>query len=55
MLKLFAMGDYGAYVWVCFALTLAVLLFNEWRIRARHAAVWRAVKARMRALAEHDA
>ena len=27
------MGDYGAYVWSCYGLTLAVLVLNVWLAR----------------------
>jgi heme exporter protein CcmD len=45
-----AMGGYGAYVWTCFGLTLAVLIINEWRIRARQASVYRDIEVRIKAL-----
>ena len=45
-----AMGSYGAYVWTCFGLTLAVVLINEWRARARQAAVYREIEVRIKAL-----
>lgn len=44
------MGAYGAYVWSCFGLTLVVLLVNEWRVRARQAAVYRDIEVRIRAM-----
>ena len=45
-----AMESYGAYVWTCFGLTLAVLLINEWRVRARQATVYRDIEVRIKAL-----
>ena len=45
-----AMGGYGAYVWTCFGLTLAVLAINEWRVRARQASVYREIEVRIKAL-----
>ena len=45
-----AMGNYGVYVWTCFGLTLAVLLINEWRIRARQSTVFRDIEVRIKAL-----
>jgi len=47
-----AMGSYGAYVWTCFGLTLAVLIINEWRIRVRQARIYREIEVRIRALEE---
>ena len=46
------MGGYGAYVWSCFALTAAVLIVNEWRIRARHRRIYREIEVRVKALEE---
>ena len=45
-----AMGGYGAYVWSCFALTLAVFVFNEWRARVRHRRVDKQIGGRGEAL-----
>ncbi len=45
-----AMGGYGAYVWSCFALTFAVVIFNEWRARVRHRAVYRDIEVRIKAV-----
>jgi heme exporter protein CcmD len=45
-----AMGGYGAYVWTCYGLAAAVLLINEWRVRARQAAVYKEIEVRIRAL-----
>ena len=47
-----AMGGYAAYVWSCFALTLAVLLFNAWRARVRHRSVYRDIEVRIKAVEE---
>jgi heme exporter protein D len=30
----FAMGGYGAYIWSCYGLTAAVLIFMAWRARS---------------------
>ena len=49
-----AMGDYGPYVWSCFALTLIVVVFSEWRSRARHKAVYRNIEVRIKALEERQ-
>jgi heme exporter protein CcmD len=45
-----AMGGYGAYVWTCFGLAAVVLIINEWRIRARQAAVYKEIEVRIKAL-----
>ncbi len=44
----FAMGGYARYVWPCFALAIAVLLWNVWSARRYHA---QALKRVQRALA----
>lgn len=49
-----AMGDYGAYVWTCFALTAAVLLICEWRARKRQKTVYRDIEVRVRALGDTE-
>ena len=43
----FNMSGYGAYVWSCYALTLAVLIGNAWAARRRLAAAL--VRARRQA------
>ena len=45
-----AMGGYGAYVWTCYGLAAVVLIINEWRVRARQAAVYKEIEVRIRAL-----
>lgn len=47
-----AMGDYGAYVWSCFALTLIVIVFSDWRARTRHNKVYREIEIRIKAQEE---
>lgn len=47
-----AMGGYAAYVWSCFALTLAVFIFNTWRARVRHRSVYRDIEVRIKAVEE---
>ena len=49
-----AMGGYGAYVWTCFGLTLAVMLINEWRVRARQTSVYREIEVRIKALEDTE-
>ena len=48
-MDMFSMGDYGPYVWTCFGLGLAVLMFNEWRARQRHKRMFRDVQVQVRA------
>jgi heme exporter protein CcmD len=48
------MGNYGPYVWSCFALTLIVIVFSEWRSRVRHARVYRDIEVRIKALEERQ-
>ena len=45
-----AMGDYGIYVWSCFALTAVIVVLNEWFARARHRKVYRDVEVRIKAV-----
>ena len=49
-----AMGNYGAYVWTCFGLTLAVVLINEWRVRSRQSTVYREIEVRIKALEDPE-
>ncbi len=49
-----AMGDYGAYVWSCFGLTLIVMVLSDWRARARHRRVYRDIEVRIKALGERE-
>ena len=44
------MGDYGAYVWSGFALSLIVLVTCAVQARRRHRAVFSDVKKRIRAM-----
>lgn len=48
------MGNYGAYVWSCFALTLAVVVFLDWRARVRQKRVYRDIEVRVKALEERQ-
>ena len=47
-----SMGGYGAYVWSCYGLTLAVLIILEWRARLRHRKVYRDIEVRIKALGD---
>jgi heme exporter protein CcmD len=31
--ELLAMGPYGGYIWACYAVTLAMLIFSAWSAR----------------------
>ncbi len=48
------MGSYGAYVWSCFGLTLAVIIFSDWRSRVHHKQIYRDIEVRIKALEEHQ-
>ena len=48
------MGNYGPYVWSCFALTFIIVVFSEWRSRARHKEVYRDIEVRIKALEERQ-
>jgi heme exporter protein CcmD len=52
LMESLAMGGYGAYVWTCFGLAAAVLIINEWRVRARQASVYKEIEVRIKALEE---
>jgi heme exporter protein CcmD len=47
-----SMGGYGAYVWSCYALTLAALLWNVWS--ARHSLEAEIQRARRRTQMQGD-
>ena len=49
-----AMGNYGVYVWSCFALTFAVIVLSEWYSRVRHRRVYRDIEVRIKALEERQ-
>jgi len=44
------MGNYGIYVYSCFALTAIVVIVSELRSRARHRRVYRDIEVRIKAL-----
>ena len=50
MSEALAMGNYGAYVWSSFGLTLIVLVICIIQGRRRHARVYRDVETRIRAM-----
>ncbi|MDX1500278.1 MAG: heme exporter protein CcmD [Woeseiaceae bacterium] len=54
MMENLAMGDYGAYVWSCFALTAIVVVLVEWRARLRHRRVYRDIEVRIKALGDRQ-
>jgi heme exporter protein CcmD len=49
-----AMGNYGVYVWSCFALTFIVVIFSEWRARHRHKRIYRDIEVRIKALEDRQ-
>lgn len=50
MTEMLAMGNYGAYVWSSFGLTLIVLIVCIVQGRNRHQAVFKDVRRRIRAM-----
>jgi heme exporter protein CcmD len=46
------MSGYGAYVWSCYAITLAVLVGNAWAARRRLAAALLRAQRRMQRASE---
>jgi heme exporter protein CcmD len=49
-----AMGNYGAYVWSCFGLTLIIFVYLDWSARARQKRVYRDIEVRIKALEVHE-
>ena len=49
-----SMGAYGGYVWSCFALTLVIVVFLDWRARLRHKRVYRDIEVRLKALQDRS-
>lgn len=49
-----AMGDYGPYVWSCYALTLVIVVFLSWRARLRQKKVYRDIEVRLKALEDRE-
>ena len=47
-----AMGNYGGFVWSCFALAFAVVVINEWLARRRHRLAYRDVEVLIKAVEE---
>ena len=48
------MSGYGAYVWSCYGITLAVLVGNAWAARKRLAAALLRAQRRNQSAAEHS-
>ena len=46
------MGNYGPYVWSCFALTLVVIIYCDWRSRVHHNRTYRDIEVQIKALEE---
>jgi heme exporter protein CcmD len=51
-MEIFAMGEYGAYVWSCFMLAAVVLIILDWRARLRQRRVYRDIEVRIKALGD---
>jgi len=49
-----AMGNYGPYVWSCFALAFIIVVFVEWRSRVRHHRVYRDIEVQIKALEDRQ-
>lgn len=49
-----AMSGYGVYVWSCFALTISIVVLNEWSARRRHRSVLRDIEVRIKAVEERQ-
>ncbi|MBT8081393.1 MAG: heme exporter protein CcmD [Gammaproteobacteria bacterium] len=54
MMEKLAMGGYGAYVWSCVLLTLAIVVITDWRARLRHKRVYRDIEVRLKALEDRE-
>ena len=53
-MEAFTMGDYGPYVWSCYALTLVIVVFSDWRARLRQKQVYRDIEVRLKALEDRE-
>jgi heme exporter protein CcmD len=49
-----AMGDYGAYVWSCFGLTLIVLIVCTVQAKRLHRTLINSVKSRLHAMESQE-
>jgi len=49
-----AMGNYGAYVWSCYALTLVIVVLSDWRARLRQKRIYREIEVRLKALEDRE-
>jgi heme exporter protein CcmD len=54
MTEMFSMGDYGAYVWSSFGLTLMVLIICIVQGRRRHKLVFEDIRTRIRAMESEE-
>jgi heme exporter protein CcmD len=45
-----AMGNYGPYVWSCFALAFVIVVYTDWRSRVQHRRVYRDIEVQIKAL-----
>ena len=53
-MDIFTMGDYGAYVWSCVALTFVIVVISDWRARLRHKRIYRNIEVRLKALEDRE-
>ena len=53
-MEAFTMGDYGPYVWSCYALTFVIIVFSHWRARLRHRRIYREIEVRLKALGDRE-
>jgi heme exporter protein CcmD len=54
MIDALAMGDYGAYVWSCYGLTLIVFIVCGVQARRRHSTIMNNVRMRIRAMESRE-
>jgi heme exporter protein CcmD len=54
LMELLSLGNYGAYVWACFGLTLIIVVLSDWHARVRHKQVYRDIEVRIKALEERQ-
>jgi len=52
MTILSSFDGFGGYIWGSFALTLVIVVFNEWHARAHHRNIYRDIEVRIKAVEE---
>ena len=48
MMEIFAMGEYGSFVWSSYLLTLLVVVFNTVHAKYRHRQIANGIKRRLK-------